>query len=109
MPKIIRYGIYWVDLRPVVGHEVDKARPCVVVSPDPMHQTGMAVICPLTSTVRKQWAHRYQILLKGRECDIMADQIRAVSLRRFGRFIASLEPSDVQKLKSILLRLYVAD
>jgi hypothetical protein len=39
----------------------------------------------------------------------MPDQIRAVSLRRFGKFIAALNSADVDKLKSVLLRLYVAD
>jgi hypothetical protein len=39
----------------------------------------------------------------------MPDQIRAVSLRRFGNFIAELNSADADKLKSVLLRLYVAD
>jgi hypothetical protein len=39
----------------------------------------------------------------------MPDQIRAVSLRRFGKFILALNSADVDKLKSVLLRLYVAD
>jgi mRNA interferase MazF len=109
MPKITRYGIYWVDLRPVIGREIDKARPCIVVSPQVMHEAGIAVVCPVTSRVRRYWAHRIQISIKGRECDIMPDQIRAVSLRRFGKFIAVLNSAEVEKLKNILLRLYIAD
>jgi mRNA interferase MazF len=107
--KITRYSVYWVDLRPVIGREIDKARPCVVVSPHAMHEAGMAVVCPITSRVRKHWAHRIQISINSRDCDIMPDQIRAVSLRRFGKFIAALNSADVDKLKSVLLRLYVAD
>ena len=109
MSNITRYGIYWVDLRPVIGREIDKARPCAVVSPQAMHEAGMAVVCPITSRVRKHWAHRIQISIKSRECDIMPDQIRAVSLRRFGKFIAALNSAEIDKLRSVLLRLYVAD
>jgi len=39
----------------------------------------------------------------------MPDQIRAVSLRRFGKFIAALNSAEIDKLRSVLLRLYVAD
>src|SRR5260370_26924730 len=34
------------------GHEQQKRRPCVVGSPDAMHQTDMAVICTVSDRIR---------------------------------------------------------
>ena len=88
--NIIRYGIYWVSLDPTVGREQQKTRPCVVVSPDAMHQTGMAVVCPLTSKLHPAWVHRLQLVCRRKKAEIMADQIQAVSLARFGSFSQQL-------------------
>ena len=32
-----QYEIYWVDLNPTRGSEMNKVRPCVIVSPDEMN------------------------------------------------------------------------
>jgi mRNA interferase MazF len=104
--RIIRYGIYWVSLDPTIGREQQKTRPCVVVSPDAMHQTAMAVVCPLTTKLHPTWAHRLQVVCAGKHSEIMADQIRAVSAARFGAFIQRLSASRVVQLQNILTRLY---
>lgn len=104
--RIVRYGIYWVSLDPTVGREQQKTRPCVVVSPDAMHQVAMAVVCPLTSKLHHNWAHRLQIVCAGKRAEIMADQIRAVSMPRFGAFIQKLPASRIAQLQAILTRLY---
>ena len=104
--KIVRYGIYWVSLDPTIGREQQKTRPCVVVSPEAMHQTTMAVVCPLTSKLHPSWAHRLQVVYRRKKAEIMADQIRAVGLARFGGFIQQLSASEVLQLQSVLTRLY---
>jgi mRNA interferase MazF len=104
--SILRYGIYWVHLDPPgKGHEQHKKRPCVVVSPNPMHKAPMAVICPITSTSRP-WPFRLHIMCNGGSCDIMVDQIRAVSLQLFDAFIEVLGPNDIQRLQDTIARMY---
>ena len=103
---IERYGIYWVALDPTKGRETKKIRPCVVVSLNSMHVSEIAVVCPLTSTLHPQWAHRLQIRCKGRPAEIMADQIRAASFARFGGRITTLNAKDAQSLRHLLVRLY---
>jgi mRNA interferase MazF len=103
--QIIRFGVYWVNLNPPgKGHEQRKRRPCVVVSPVAMHQTQMAVICPMTSQLRP-WPFRLRVTCNGKLSDVMVDQIRAVSLRRFDAFIEVLAPNDVQLLQDLIARM----
>lgn len=107
-PTIVRYGIYWVSLDPTRGHEMQKTRPCVVVSPAAMHRARMAVVCPLTTKLRPEWAHRIKIRFDGQINEIMVDQIRSVSLERFSGLVGRLEADDAQSLRDMISRLYVA-
>lgn len=101
-----RYEIHLISLDPTAGREVKKTRPCVVVSPDAMHRTGMAVVCPLTTSLHPQWAHRLQITCVSKAAEIMADQIRAVSLERFVKRIDILSENDAEALRDLLALLY---
>ena len=101
-----RYEIHLVSLDPTAGREVKKTRPCVVVSPDPMHGTGMAVVCPLTTSLHSRWAHRLQTRCAAKTAEIMVDQIRAVSLDRFVKRIDVLPPKDAETLRDIIALLY---
>lgn len=103
---IRRYGIYWVNLDPTIGREVQKSRPCVVVSPEAMTISGMVVVCPLTTTLHPSWAHRMQILCGNKKAEIMPDQIRAVSIKRLGKLLDVLSDADAQVLRDLLARLY---
>jgi mRNA interferase MazF len=103
---IRRYGIYWVNLDPTIGREVQKSRPCVVVSLEAMSRSGMVVVCPLTTSLHPNWAHRLQIVCGKKKAEIMPDQIRAVSIERLGKFLDVLSDSDAQSLRDLLARLY---
>ena len=48
--NIKRYEIYFADLNPTIGSEIQKIRPVVIVSQDEMNKyLETIVICPLTS------------------------------------------------------------
>lgn len=101
-----RYEVHLVALDPTAGREVRKTRPCVIISPDPMHQTGMAVVCPLTTSLHPHWAHRLQIICDSKPAEIMVDQILAVSLDRFIKHIDTLSANDAEALREIIALLY---
>ena len=101
-----RYEIHLVALDPTEGRDTQKTRPCVVVSPDPMHHTGMAVVCPQTTALHPQWAHRIQIICASKAAEVMVDQIRAVSLTRFVKRIDTLSPNDAEALRDLIALLY---
>lgn len=101
-----RYEIHLVTLDPTAGREVQKTRPCVVVSPDSMHGTGMAVVCPLTTSLHPQWVHRLQIQCASQAAEIMVDQIRVVSIERFVKRIDILSAKDAETLRDTLALLY---
>ncbi len=48
MYNVEKAGIYWVNLAPTEGREIEKKRPCVIIKP--LDYWELAVVIPLTST-----------------------------------------------------------
>ena len=68
-----QYEIYWIDLNPTRGSEINKIRPGVVLSPNESNRhLNTVVIAPLTSTIRK-FPMRLNITLQGKKGQIALD------------------------------------
>src|SRR5258708_6834125 len=79
---INRFGIYLVDLNPTIGSEINKVRPCLVVSPDEMnHHIHTIIVAPMT-TQGKAYPTRVTCKFKGKVGRIALDQIRTVDQER---------------------------
>ncbi len=63
--SIEQYCLYWVDLNPTKGAEINKTRPCVVISPSEMHEHLLTVmIAPLTSRGREGYPTRIKVTVE---------------------------------------------
>jgi len=77
-----RGEVYWVVLDPTVGTEIQKTRPCLIVSPDDMNAVlPRVIIAPITSKGQPLGC-RPEIMLNGKKGRILLDQIRTVDKRR---------------------------
>ncbi len=104
---IKRYEIYYADLSPSVGGEIQKTRPIVVVSKSAMNQyLDTVVVCPLTTKLHRRWRSRIQVRCAGKDAEIAVDQIRTISKKRFGNKIDVLSPDDASKLRSLITEMY---
>ncbi|HEX8545968.1 MAG TPA: type II toxin-antitoxin system PemK/MazF family toxin [Cytophagaceae bacterium] len=101
-----RFSIHWVDLNPTKGSEINKLRPCVVVSPDELNRhLNTIVILPVTSS-GKPYSFRVPCLIKGKNGLILPDQIRSIDKSRIGKKIGELDDETIQKLFFILKELF---
>lgn len=61
-----RGDVYWVNLDPVVGTEIRKTRPAVVVSNDSCNRYGTRiVVLPITSNVDSLYPGEAKVEVKG--------------------------------------------
>ena len=105
--KLKRYGIYLANLDPVVGAEISKTRPVVIVSDDTMNQYLKTVVtCPLTSSIHSDWLSRIKIVVKGKEREIAVDQIRTISKKRLFRKIGELDVKEALTLRLLISEMY---
>ena len=91
-------GEVWIcDLEPVVGHEIRKSRPCLVVSPDQMNlKLGTICVMPLTSGA---WPAPFRVTtnFRRRRGLLLADQLRTLDRSRFETCLGRLDASTLAK------------
>lgn len=79
---VSRGEVYWVALDPTVGSEIQKTRPCLIVSANDMNAVlPRVIIAPITSKGQALGC-RPEIMLNGKQGRILLDQIRTVDKRR---------------------------
>ncbi len=103
-----RGEIYWVNMDPALGTEIQKTRPAVILSCNIGNQKGSRVIvAPLTSTVKE--VYRFEVLteLGTTKSKILLDQMRAVDKRRLLKKIDDLD-FDVMKSVEEVLKVILA-
>ncbi len=89
-----RFEVWIVRLDPVLGSEIGKTRPAVIVSPDEANAALRTVlIAPLTS-VRRSWPTRVPVRVRGTSGDVALDQLRAVDKLRLANRIAVLSEAE---------------
>ena len=87
-----RGEIWVVNLDPTIGSEIQKSRPCVVVSPSEMNAyLRNVMVAPMTS---KGFAAPFRVPLThaGTKGLIVLDQMRAVDKQRLVQKLGSVSP-----------------
>jgi mRNA interferase MazF len=103
--KIKRFEIYLVKLNPTVGSEIQKTRPCIVISPDEMNMLKTVIIAPLTSK-GFDFIFRPKINLQEKDGLILLDQIRAVDKSRLIKKIGTIEKETAKTVSLTLVEMF---
>jgi mRNA interferase MazF len=83
---VVKRGEVWlVALDPTLGSEIQKTRPCVVVSPPELHEhLRTVIVAPMTSK-GKPAPFRVPVTFRRKQGLILLDQIRTVDKVRLVR------------------------
>ena len=103
---IKRFEIYWVNLDPTIGREMQKTRPAVVISPNEVNNAlGTILVAPITSS-RQNFPTRIVFKLNGNYNYIALDQIRAIDKTRLDKKISVLNRETAQTVCEKLQELF---
>lgn len=94
--KGIRRGeVFLVNLEPTRGSEIQKTRPCVVVSPEELNaHLRTFIVAPMT-TGGHPYPFRVPCRFGGRAGHVVLDQIRTVDRERLARRLGRLSPGTL--------------
>src|SRR5438105_12676762 len=97
-----RFDVYLVNLDPTVGSEIQKTRPCLVVSPDEMNrQIATVIVAPMT-TKGRAYPTRVPCRFQGKNGQVVLDQLRTVDrtrlVKRLGRVSADTQAAVLRVL-----------
>jgi mRNA interferase MazF len=87
-----RFDVWLVALDPTVGSEIQKTRPCLIVSPDEMNaHVATVIIAPMTPK-GCDYPTRVKCRFQGKSGKVVLDQLRTVDQIRLVRRLGQLGP-----------------
>lgn len=104
---LVQYAIVLINLDPTLGSEIQKTRPCVIVSPDEMNKhLNTIVIAPMTSSL-KEYPTRIPVNHDSKKGMIAIDQIRTVDKKRIIKLLGKLNKTEIKSTKEVIKETFV--
>ena len=101
--SIVSRGDIWlINLDPTRGSEIQKTRPCVIVSPQEMHDFLRTVIIAPMTTKGRQAPYRVPITHDGKKGLVLLDQIRTIDKGRLVKRLGAVSNKTLGASLNIL-------
>jgi mRNA interferase MazF len=105
--ELKQYHIVLVNLDPTIGSEIQKTRPCVIVSPNEMNKyLNTLVVAPVTSS-SKAYPTRIAVNDNKQNGWVVIDQIRTVDRIRIIKSLGELSEREIEKVKEVIKETFV--
>jgi mRNA interferase MazF len=101
-----RFDVFLVGLDPTVGSEIQKTRPCLVVSPDEMNENIRTVIVAPITSATKEYPTRVSFLFRKKTGQIVLDQIRTIDKSRLIKRLGTIDSKTQLDVVSVLQRMF---
>jgi mRNA interferase MazF len=103
-----RFDVYLVALDPTIGSEVQKTRPCLVVSPDEMNRHIATVIVAPMTTQGGPYPSRVPCRFEGKDAQVVLDQLRTVDKSRLVKFRGRVDSETQTAVLAILAQMFAS-
>ncbi len=97
-----RFDVYLINLDPTIGSEIQKTRPCLVISPDEMNRFIRTVIVAPMTTKGTSYPTRVACKFQRRHGQIVLDQIRTVDKTRLVKKLGRIDKQTQTAVLSVL-------
>lgn len=103
--KINRFDIVLVKLNPTIGSEIQKTRPCIIISPNEMNVLKTVIVAPMTSK-GFNFIFRPKIKFENKNGLVLLDQIRAIDKTRIVKRIGAVETNKSKEISQMLMEIF---
>lgn len=100
-----RFEVYLVNLDPSIGSEIQKTRPCLVISPDEMNAHIATVIVAPMTTRGREYPSRVKCNFQGKAGQIVLDQIRTVEKIRLVKKLGRINTATQKHVLAVLVEM----
>ena len=98
--------VWLVSLDPTQGSEIQKPRPCLVVSPDESNRHLRTVIIAPMTTVARPYPTRVALTFHGKQGQVALDQLRAIDRQRLVRKLGRISPKTAASVSTVLVEMF---
>jgi mRNA interferase MazF len=103
---INRFEVFLVTLDPTVGSEIQKTRPCLVLSPDELNRHIRTIIVAPMTTKGQTYPTRISCRFQGKDGQIVLDQIRTVDRARLIKKLGRIDTKTAARVLDVLQELF---
>ena len=104
---MVKRGEVWLAaLDPTIGSEIQKTRPCLVISPDELNEHLRTIIVAPMTTGSRPAPFRIAVRFKGKEGLILPDQMRAIDRRRLVKRLGRVDAATLSATLAVLAELF---
>lgn len=97
-----RFDVFLINLDPTTGAEIQKTRPCLIISPDEMNRYASTTIVAPMTTGKRSYVTRIACQFQGTQGHIVLDQIRTVDKSRLIKKLGKLDRFTQQNVLKAL-------
>jgi mRNA interferase MazF len=101
-----RGDVHLVRLDPTLGSEIQKTRPCLIVSPDELNAHLRTVIVAPMTTGGRAYPWRIRCRFRNRSGYVVLDQLRTVDRERLVKRLGALSTQTVTEVLGGLQELF---
>jgi mRNA interferase MazF len=105
----VRFDVFLVALDPTVGSEIQKTRPCLVISPNEMNRHMNTLIVAPFATSKKQYPTRISVNFDGKDGFVVLDQIRTISKLRLIKKLGAIEAVEQKAVLGALIEMFAEE
>lgn len=104
--SVARGEVWLAALDPTVGSEIQKTRPCVIVSPPEMHDFLRTVTVAPMTTGNRPAPYRIPLRFRGTEGLILLDQMRTLDKQRLVRRMGAVNAATLRQTLAALREMF---
>jgi mRNA interferase MazF len=101
-----RFEVWLVNLDPTQGSEINKTRPCVVISPDELNRHLRTVTIAALTSNQRAYPSRVDCQFQGRDGQVALDHIRSVDKTRLVRKLDVIAEATAKEVCERLVNLF---
>jgi mRNA interferase MazF len=98
--------VWLAELDPTIGSEIQKTRPCVIVSPSEINERLRTIIAAPMTTGSRPAASRVPLDFQGQAGLILLEQIRTLDKRRLVRRLGSISADVLTRALATLREIF---
>lgn len=105
----VKRGEVWLAaLDPTMGSEIQKTRPCLVISPDELNAHLRTVIVVPMTTGSRPAPFRVALRFKGKDGLILPDQMRTIDKARLEKRLGKVDAARSAAVSAVLVEMFGA-
>ena len=102
-----QYQIVLVNLDPTQGSEIQKTRPCLVISPDEINDNLRIITVAPLFTKSKDYPTRVRVQHQQKTGWVVLEQIRTIDKARIIKRYGKISDQEIRQCKAVIREMFV--